>query len=181
MCAHDAIIKHHVTQAFQANKERTESEVYAIGDCIYLSTQNLTLLKGRARKLLPQYIGPYHMIDAHNEASMVTLELLDDLKNWCYAPIFYTSLIHKYEVNNDNLFLHHKAKAFYNFGLNDEEEWLINEILSHWWINSKDLEFQVQWTLGDITWEPLSSCKEPEALDMYLELHRVKKPCDLPK
>ena len=85
MCAHDAIIEHHVTQAFQANKECTESEVYAIGDCIYLSTQNLTLLKGRARKLLPQYIGPYHMIDAHNEASMVTLELLDDLKNWCYV------------------------------------------------------------------------------------------------
>ena len=87
---------------------------------------------------------------------MVTLKLLDDLKNWHIAPIFHTSLICKYEANNDDLFPCHEPKAFYDFGINDEEEWLINEILSNQWINSKDLEFQVQWTLGDVTWQPLS-------------------------
>ena len=68
-------------QAIQANKKCWESNVHAVDD--YLSTQNLTLLKGRARKLVPWYIGPYLVIEAHNEASMVTLELLDELKDCC--------------------------------------------------------------------------------------------------
>ena len=33
--------------------------------------------------------------------------------------------------------------------------------------------------LGDITWEPLSSCKDLEALDAYLELQGAKAPQDL--
>ena len=42
---------------------------------MYLSTQNLTISKGRARNLVPKYIGPYKVMKAHNEASTVTLEL----------------------------------------------------------------------------------------------------------
>ena len=41
-----------------------------------------------------------------------------------------------------------------------------------------DLELQVKWTTGDITWEPLSSCKDLEALDVYLELQGAKAPWD---
>ena len=33
--------------------------------------------------------------------------------------------------------------------------------------------------LGDITWEPLNSCKDLEALDVYLELQGAKAPQDL--
>ena len=32
------------------------------------------------------------------------------------------------------------------------QEWFIDEILAHKWANN-DLELQVKWTLGDITWE----------------------------
>ena len=42
---------------------------------MYLLTQNLTLPKGRVRKLVPKYIGPYKVVKAHNEASTVTLKL----------------------------------------------------------------------------------------------------------
>ena len=42
---------------------------------MYLLTQNLTLPKCRARKLVPKYIGPYKVVKAHNEASTVKLEL----------------------------------------------------------------------------------------------------------
>ena len=62
MCIHDVIIEQCIAQEFQANKKHTESEVYVIGDCVYLLTQNMMLPKGRARKLLPQYIGPYYVI-----------------------------------------------------------------------------------------------------------------------
>ena len=43
------------------------------------------------------------------------------------------------------------------------------------------LEFQVRWTLGDMTWELILACQELEALDIYLELWEVAKPCNLPK
>ena len=59
MAAHDAIIVNHVQQMFQANKKRHASDLYHVGDHMYLLTQNLTLPKGRVRKLVPKYIGPY--------------------------------------------------------------------------------------------------------------------------
>jgi hypothetical protein len=52
MAAHDAILEHRVDQTFHANWKCRESEIYAVDDHVYLSTQNLTLLKGRARKLV---------------------------------------------------------------------------------------------------------------------------------
>ena len=48
-------------------------------------------------------------------------------------------------------------------------------------MNEKDLEFQVHWTLGDITWEPKASCKDLETLDVYLELHGAAWPHNLPR
>ena len=75
MVAHDTIIANHIQQMFHANKKCHASDIYHVGDHVYLSTQNLTLPKGRARKLVPKYIGPYKMVKAHNEASTVMLEL----------------------------------------------------------------------------------------------------------
>jgi transposase InsO family protein len=180
MAAHDAILEHRVGQTFHANRKRSESEIYAVGDRVYLSTQNLTLPKGRARKLVPRYIGPYRVTEAHNKASTVTLELPDDLKNRRVSPTFHTNLVRRYIANNDDLFPKREAKSFYDFGAAADEEWLVDEIIAHRRINSKELEFQVRWTLGDVTWEPMSACKELEALDSYLELRGVSKPRDLP-
>ena len=75
MAAHDVIIANHVQQMFHANKKCHISDLYHVGDHMYLSTQSLTLPKGRARKLVPKYIGPYKVVKAHNKASTVTLEL----------------------------------------------------------------------------------------------------------
>ena len=69
-------------------------------------------------------------------------------------------------------------KVFYDFGNDKDQEWLIEEILAHKWTNN-DLELQVKWTLGDVTWELLSSCKDLEALDVCLELRGAKAPQDL--
>ncbi|KAF8500703.1 hypothetical protein JB92DRAFT_3124329 [Gautieria morchelliformis] len=104
MAAHDAIIEHRVTQTFHANKKRMASDRYAANDRVYLLTQNLTLLKGRARKLVLRYIGPYHVVEAHNDALTVTLDLADELKNHCISPVFHSSLVRRYEANNNELF-----------------------------------------------------------------------------
>ena len=78
MAAHEVIIANCVQQTFHANRKHHTSDKYHVGDHVYLSTQNLTLCKGRARKLVPKYIGPYKVVKAHKEASTVTLEL-----PWC--------------------------------------------------------------------------------------------------
>ena len=75
MAAHDAIIANCVQQMFHANKKCCTSDKYYVGDHVYLSTQNLTLPRGRARKLVSKYIGPYKVVKAHNEASTITLKL----------------------------------------------------------------------------------------------------------
>ena len=67
------------------------------------------------------------------------------------------------------------TKVFYDFGNDEDQEWLVEEILAHKWTNN-NLELQVKWTLGDVTWELLSSCKDLEALDVYLELRGAKHP-----
>jgi hypothetical protein len=148
MAAHDVILEHRVDQMFHANRKRRESEIYAVDDRVYLSMQNLTLPKGTARKLVPWYIGPYRVIEAHNKASTVTLELPDDLKNRRVSPTFHTNLVRRYIANNDDLFPKREAKSFYDFGVTADGEWLVDEIIAHRRINSKELEFQVRWTLG---------------------------------
>jgi hypothetical protein len=75
MATHDVIIANHMVQTDQANKLCCEGTEYKVGDLIYLSTENLSLPKGWVKKLLPKYIGPYKVIEAHNQASTIKLEL----------------------------------------------------------------------------------------------------------
>jgi hypothetical protein len=76
-------------------------------------------------------MGPYHVTEAHNKASTVTLELPEDIKNWHVLPTFHTNLIRQYIMNNDDLFPQWEAKSFYDFGANTNREWLVDEIITH--------------------------------------------------
>jgi len=181
MMAHDAIIESRVMQAHHANHRWMTGVDYAPGNLVYLSTQNLTLPKGRAKKLLPKYIGPYRVVEAHLPASTVTLELPPELTARRVHPTFHVSLIWAHVPNDNERFPRRDTKSYYDFGAVDEPEWFIDEILAHHRVGRAHLEFQVRWTLGDVTWEPLAECKELEALDEYLELRGAKRPCDLPR
>ena len=151
---------------FHANKKHHASDKYHVGDHMYLLTQNLTLPKGRARNSVPKYIRPWKVVKTHNEASTVTLKLPPALVAQQISPTFHTGLIWKFVVNNDELFPKWDAKSFYDFSQDNEQEWLVKEITSHQWTNSKELKLKVRWTLGDTTWEPLALCKELKALDL---------------
>jgi hypothetical protein len=130
IAAHDAILEHRVDQTFHTNWKCRESEIYVVDDRVYLLTQNLTLPKGRARKLVLLYIGPFCVTEACKNASMVTLELPDDLRNWHVSLTFHTNLLRWYIANNDDLFPKWEAKLFYDFGAAADEEWLIKEIIA---------------------------------------------------
>ena len=72
---HNAILEHRIEQMHYSNKHHKPGTKYQINHLVYLSTKNLTLLKHRARKLLPKFIGPNKILKAMNESSNVMLEL----------------------------------------------------------------------------------------------------------
>ena len=104
---------------------------YSPGDFIYLSTKNLTLPKGRAKKLQPKYIGPYKVVKAHTAALTVKLELPPELTARWVHPTFHMSLVRAHIPNNDERFPCHNMATCYDFGTTDEPEWFIDEILAH--------------------------------------------------
>ena len=118
---------------------------------------------------MPKFIGPYKILKAMNNSSNIMLELPQEFKDRKINPMFHINLVRPYIKNNDILFPKRDTKVYYDFGNDKDQEWLVKEILAHKWTNI-DLELQVKWTVGDITWELLSSCKDLEALDAYLEL-----------
>jgi len=68
----------------------------------------------------------------------------------------------------------------YDFSAPDDAEWIVDELDSHRW-SGKNLEFQVRWNAGEMTWELLELCKELAALDRYLTLMGVKHWKQLPR
>ena len=167
--AHDAIIESRVTQTYHANKKRRAETPFAVGDKVYLSTENLELPKGRARKLMPKYIGPYEVTECHPSESRYNLELPTELKARRIHPSFHVSRLRAYIGNDDSVFPKRDVRAYYDFGNAEDNEWLVDDIVAHQW-NGNKVSFLVQWNLGDTTWESYSECKDLEALDRYLEL-----------
>lgn len=53
-----------------------------------------------------------------------------------------------------------------------DEEWYVDMIIGHAW-QGRRIWFNVQWSLGDTTWELYEHCKDLMALDEYLALHHV--------
>lgn len=178
--AHDAIIESRVTQTHHANKHRRHGDTFKVGEKVYLSTANLNMPKGRARKLMPKYIGPFVITNANVEKSTYTLDLSKELKDRRIHPTFHISLLRRHEANDDELFPNRQVHALYDFGQVDEAEWLVDEIIGHRW-NNNSIEFHVQWNLGDTTWESHDTCKELEALDNYLALRGVRTVKSLPR
>ncbi len=172
------------TRVFQtetANKRHGKEPEIAIGDMVFLSTKNLSIPKNRARKLCPKYIGPYKVVKSHPEVSTYTLELPTALKECYLMSTFHISLIWPYYPTNDVMFPNQAHPEPYDFGAPDSQEWFINKIIGHRWKGPKKVEYQVWWSLGDMTWESHVNCSNLAALDCYLELQGVTSYIKLPK
>jgi transposase InsO family protein len=179
--AHDAIIKARVFQTRKANEHRAAEPDITKGTLVFLSMKNLNLPKGRARKLCPKFVGPYKVLQAEHTTSRYTLELPTALQERRLNPTFHVSLLRPYRATDDYMFPNRVHPEPYDFGAPDDQEWFVDEIVGHRWTDEQDLELEVQWSLGDTTWEPLSTCKDLEALDRYLELHGARRPAQLSK
>lgn len=179
--AHDTIIEARAVQNHNANRKWGEEPPIAKGDLVYLSTKNLNLPKSRAKKLCPKYVGSYKVMEARPESSNYVIELPTALQKRGIHPTFHISLLKPYHALNDALSPNRIQPEPYDFGAPDDNKWFINEIIGHHWVKPNVIEYNVRWSLGDMTWEPHSSCKDLVALDKYLELHGVKRHTQLPK
>ena len=181
MMAHDAIIESRVEQTFQANKRRRgeqaadgKGDPFQKGNLVYLSTKNLNLPKKRAKKLLPKFIGPYKIVDANALTSTYELELSTELKSRGIHPRFHSSVLRPFVGNDESLFPHREPKMFYDFGMPDNTEWLVDDVVGHRWMGD-DVAFMVKWNLGDSTWEPREEVMKLGAYSRYLDLLGVDK------
>ena len=67
---YDKLLVQREKQTIQANKRRCEGQNFQVGDKVLLSTANLNLPKGRARKLCLKYIGPYKVLKADHDIDL---------------------------------------------------------------------------------------------------------------
>ncbi len=78
MAAHNSILAACVKQTRDANHKRRPA-LFVTNELVYISTQNISLPKGLAQKLVPKFIGPYCIAeDFHNNSYRI--ELPADLK-----------------------------------------------------------------------------------------------------
>ncbi|KAJ3486050.1 hypothetical protein NLI96_g4519 [Meripilus lineatus] len=166
MAAHDAIIAARVQQTKQANKHRRDAP-FKENDLVYLSTKNLKPLKGRARKLVPKFLGPFRILKTIEPGATYKLELPKELKARGINDAFHASLLRQHIPNDDRRFPGRMPHQIPGFG-EQPQEWIVDRIVSHSGKGS-EAEFEVQWSTGDVTWAPYHDIKHLQAFDEYCE------------
>ena len=84
-------------------------------------------------------------------------------------PTFNVSLLRPFVENDEKAFPGREPTRYYDVGIPEDHEWVVDSILDHRWMEGK-IEFKVRWVLGDTTWEDHETCEPLEALDAYLAL-----------
>ena len=97
--AHDAIIATRVKQTHNANRKRIPAP-FVENDLIYISTQNMSLPKGKARKLFPKFVGPYKINKDYGNDTF-GIDLPAELKKRGLHSKFHASLLCLHIPNDD--------------------------------------------------------------------------------
>jgi hypothetical protein len=147
------------------------------GELVYLSTKNLLLLKGRARKLSPKYLGFFQMSRVVKEGAMYQLELSDELRKRGVNPTFHMSLLRPHVPNDDRCFPGRMPIQIPGFG-EKLEEWIVDQIMTHYG-KGQGSKFMIQWKVGDRIWATYYEVAHLNALDRYCKLMGVKGAADL--
>ncbi|KAJ2968911.1 hypothetical protein NUW54_g13085 [Trametes sanguinea] len=150
IAAHDSILAARTKQVRDANRKRRPVP-FEVGDLVYLSTKNLSLPKGLARKLAPKFVGPYKIIRDYGNSSF-KLDLPSSLRQRGVHDVFHASLLRIHEPNDDHLFPGRLESQVYDLGGQDDE-WAIERVLSHKGIGAAAV-FEVLWKSGDRSWVP---------------------------
>ncbi|KAJ9511158.1 hypothetical protein QJQ45_013227 [Haematococcus lacustris] len=137
-------------QAAYANKARRDVE-YKVGQKVLLSTKNLKLKLGKARKLIPRYVGPFEILLLVG-AVAVKLDLPASMSR--LHPVFHVSLIKPY-TGTDVGFMPPPVTW-----MDETPVYYVERLLDHKGVKDNKAGFYlVQWEGYDSThntWEPRS-------------------------
>ncbi|OBZ70684.1 Transposon Ty3-I Gag-Pol polyprotein [Grifola frondosa] len=176
MAAHDSILAARVKQMRNANRRRQPAP-FVDGDLVYISTKNISLPKGLARKLAPKFIGPYKIIrDFKNNSYRIDLPA--NLKRRGIHDVFHSSLLRIHVPNDDRLFpgrLDNQVAEFEN----KDDEWAIDKIITHRG-SREHAVFEAVWKSGDHTWVNYRTIEHLDALKSYFEALGIESVAQLP-
>ena len=175
--AHDSILAARIKQTHDANQQRRVAP-FMKGELVYLSSKNISFVKGLARKLIPKFIGPYRILDDFGNSSF-RIELPTHLKRRGVHDVFHASLLQEHITNDDCLFPGQLDTRLGNTP-EAEGEWAVNHILLHAQSGTNSV-FEILWKSGDTTWLPYYQITHLQALTEYLDLLGVKTASKLPK
>ncbi|THH27322.1 hypothetical protein EUX98_g6861 [Antrodiella citrinella] len=175
MAAHDSIIAARVKQTRDANRRRRPVPFVA-NDLVYVSSKNMSLPKGLARKFIPEYIGPYKITQDFGNNSF-RLDLPPYLKRRGIHDIFHSSVLRAHGPNDDRLFPGRLDSQVAEIA-DQDEEWAIERIVGHNG-SGENAIFETIWKTGDRTWVPYHTVAHVGALAAYLEAVGVEQIGDL--
>ncbi|KAJ9532240.1 hypothetical protein QJQ45_003965 [Haematococcus lacustris] len=141
---------------------KSADSMFQVGDRVLLSTMNLRNMVGKARKLLPRYVGPFR-IEAHVGRDAVKLTLPSAMSR--IHPVFHVSLLRPYEGNFGRL-------PPTELGwLDDSPQYEVERIVNHRHVRAgKAKEYLVKWKGyddSDNTWEPASNLANAPDCDVW--------------
>ena len=151
-CAYDNLVKVHSHILTQTNWLCSDTPAYAIGDQVWLSTNNLCLPHA-SQKLAEQWLGPYSIMKLVG-SNAVELCLPHSM---CIHPVINISHIkpyHKHLLGQPVT-----APGPSNVMEDHEEEYKVNHIVDLCY-RGKHLEYLIHWkgwSETDRTWEPVSN------------------------
>ncbi|KAJ9518377.1 hypothetical protein QJQ45_010295 [Haematococcus lacustris] len=156
-------------QAAYANQDRREVH-YKVGQMVLLSTKNMRLKPGKARKL-PRFVGPFKVLGLVGQV-VVNLQLPASMSR--LHPVFHVSLIKPY-TGTDVGFMPPPVEW-----LDEEPVYYVERLLDHRHVHAgKAKEYLVQWEGYDAehnTWEPRSNLVGcDKILAEYNAAHNLKQ------
>jgi hypothetical protein len=178
--ARDNLMVSKIAQAYSANTRRSEGIKYKAGDWVMLSTINRrkeykNADEKRVAKFMPRYDGPYEVVDANNEASVVELQIPSAPNIF---PKFHTSLVKPFHQNDDSKFPSRTLETPGPVEVDGAEEYYIDRILDHKKVG-RSYKYLVRWAgelSGGDRWLTESSLLETEALEKYWEKQTDNRP-----
>ena len=170
--AQDNLLLAKITQSAQANKTRTLTFPFSIGQRVRLTTKNRRReYKNsdgkRVAKFIARFDGPFKIVALDKENSTVTLDLPNSAN---FTPTFHTSHVFPAVENNGELFPSRSLQKPTPISLNGQEEHFIDHILAER-RRGRGHQYLVRWRgegpEGD-TWLPRREVEDCEALDTWL-------------
>ena len=150
--AYDNLVKAHSRILTQTNCSRSDAPSYAIGDCVWLSTDNLCLPRA-SRKLSERWLGPYSIMKLVR-TNTVELRLPRSMR---IHPVVNVSHVKPYHKRLPGQPV--SAPGPSNIMEDRDEEYEVEFVVDSQY-KGKHLEYLVHWkgwSDTDRTWEPVSN------------------------